>query len=77
MTGQKTNRKLSVPMAVVLSCFVGVGLGVIALNYWHATKCSGVSTSNDQMESYVQAIEKRLLQAESEVSYSLMILSYI
>jgi len=59
-------KKISISAAAILSCFIGVGVGIISLNYWHATRCTGGATS-EELSSSVEAIERRLLQAESQV----------
>eukprot|EP01041_Mallomonas_annulata_P008381 gene8381-17285_t len=66
MIGQpKPFKKLSLSMAAVVACIIGIGLGILGLNYYHATRCTG-SESSEEMELYIKSIEKRLLQAESQ-----------
>ena len=70
MSGTSSNsptaRKMSTSMVILAACVLGVGLGLFGLNHWHATKCSE-SKSPEEIENYVDAMNKRLLQAESQV----------
>ena len=45
-----------------------VVVGLLALNYWHATRCGGATGEGktpDEVETYVEGINRRLMQAES------------
>lgn len=52
-------------MAAIVACIIGIGVGILGLNFWHATRCNG-SSGSSQTEKYIEAIQKRLLQAESQ-----------
>jgi len=60
-----SNRKISLSMAALVACILGIGVGLLSLNYYHASRCTG-SQSTDEMETFIASIEKRLLQAESK-----------
>lgn len=59
------NKKISLSMAAIVACMIGVGVGVFVLNFWHASRCNG-SAASDHTDKYIEAIQKRLLQAESQ-----------
>ena len=59
-------KKGPTPIVVIAACLLGIALGLFGLNYWHASKCSS-SKPPDEMEKYIEAINRRLLQAESQV----------
>ena len=61
-------KKGPTPIVVIAACLLGVALGLFGLNYWHASKCSN-SKPPDEMEKYIDAINNRLLQAESQVFF--------
>jgi hypothetical protein len=50
-------------VAVVVLC---AGVFIIGLNYWHAMKCVK-SKGIDDMDNYISALEKRILELESQV----------
>jgi len=55
------------------------GLIIIALimtylNFQHATNCTNDTGTNDEeVKLYIEALNQRLLQAESQVSFNLLI----
>eukprot|EP01038_Epipyxis_sp_PR26KG_P007777 gene7777-10565_t len=59
-------KKISTSLAVILSILVGVGLGLFGLNMWHTSKCSSAH-SPEEIEEFIEAINKRLLQSESQI----------
>lgn len=59
-------KKMSTSMVIMSACVIGVAIGLFGLNYWHASKCTS-SRSPDEIEEYVEALNRRLLQAESKV----------
>lgn len=65
--GQHPPKKMSKSMLILAGCLLGVVFGLFGLNYWHTTKCAD-SKSPDEIEAYIEGINRRLLQAESQVS---------
>lgn len=61
-------------MIIFAACVLGLGLGLFGINYWHATKCAS-DRSPDEIEDMVQALTRRLLEAESQVSTSFLVIS--
>ena len=61
-------KKISTPLAVLASCVLGIGLGLFGLNMWHTSKCAS-SHSPEEIETFIEAINKRLLQSESQVGH--------
>jgi flagellar basal body-associated protein FliL len=61
-------KKMSTSMIVLCACLLGVVVGLFGLNFWHMTKCAD-SKSPDEIETYVEGINRRLLQAESQVCF--------
>lgn len=59
-------KKVSTPLMVLAACVLGIALGLFGLNFWHATNCAS-GRSADAMEKYVESLNRRLLQAESQV----------
>lgn len=45
---------------------IGVAIALFGLNFWHASKCAE-SKSPEEINEHVDALNKRLLQAESQV----------
>jgi hypothetical protein len=63
-------RKISTTMIIFVACVFGLGIGLLSLNYWHATNCNN-NRPPDQTEEYINAFNRRLLHAESQVSFPL------
>jgi hypothetical protein len=63
---QNGPKKMSTSMVIITACLLGVVVGLFGLNYWHASRCGGTKSA-DELETYVEGINKRLLQAESLV----------
>jgi len=59
-------------MVIFIACVVGLGVGLFSINYWHATKCAS-DRSHQEVDTLVDALNRRLLQAESQV----FLLSYV
>lgn len=51
---------------IAAASFIGVAIALLGLNFWHATNCAQ-SKSSAEIDGYVDALNKRLLQAESQV----------
>ena len=60
-----TPRKMSSSMVMLIATILGVVVGLFGLNYWHATRCGVGAKTPDEIETYVEGINRRLLQAES------------
>lgn len=45
---------------------IGVTIALFGLNFWHASKCAE-SKSPEEIDEYIDALNKRLLEAESQV----------
>jgi hypothetical protein len=52
------------------ACLIGIAVVMFALNYWHSSKCNG-GKAPDEIDKYVEALNRRLLEAESQVVYSI------
>jgi flagellar basal body-associated protein FliL len=61
-------KKMSTSMIMLVACLLGVVVGLFGLNFWHMAKCAD-SKSPDEIEAYVEGINRRLLQAESQVCF--------
>jgi hypothetical protein len=59
-------RKISTSYIVLIACVLGVGIGLFGINYWHATKCTSDKSPQDY-EDMISALNRRLLEAESQV----------
>ena len=49
-----------------IACVVGIGLALFGLNYYHLSGCP--ATDPDEIEGYINAVNKRLLQAELQTA---------
>ena len=61
-----SGKKVSTSLLILAACVLGVGIGLFALNYWHATKCA-TEKSPDEIENLMESLNRRLLQSESQV----------
>jgi len=59
------SRKPSSSLIFLVLCAIGVGVGLLGLNYWHTNKCTG-GQSTEEIDNYIEALNKRLLQAEAK-----------
>jgi predicted negative regulator of RcsB-dependent stress response len=59
-------KKISTSYIILIACVLGVGIGLFGINYWHATKCTSDKSPQDY-EDMISALNRRLLQAESQV----------
>jgi hypothetical protein len=59
-------RKISMSLLVIAACLLGIGIGLFALNLWHATNCSK-NNSSDETQNLINSLNRRLLQSESQV----------
>ena len=70
----ENSKQRSSPLSVTtLACIVlGAGVVLIGLNYWHAMKCMSNAGSNltEDIDSYIIALEKRVLQVETQVVFT-------
>jgi hypothetical protein len=62
-----SGKKVSTSMIMMVSCVLGVGMCLFGLNYWHTMKCIS-SHSPEEVEDMIEALNRRLIQAESQVS---------
>ncbi len=62
----QTQKKTSI--SAIAGIVLGVGILIIGLNYWHAMKCVK-SKGIDDMDDYINALEKRILELESQVLF--------
>lgn len=62
-----TTRKIPTTVVILAACVLGVAIGLFGLNFWHAAKCSGDHKSNEQVDDYIAVLERRILEAESQV----------
>jgi hypothetical protein len=61
-----SGRKISTSMIIFGACVLALGLGLFAVNYYHATACAS-DRSPDEIDEMVQALKNRLLESESQV----------
>lgn len=66
MSSQQPIKRVSTSLLVLAACVIGIALGLFGLNFWHATNCTGGKTASE-LDKYVEALNRRLLQAESQV----------
>lgn len=59
-------RKVSSFLILFAACMIGVGMGLFGMNYWHASKCASDRSPNE-VDDMIDALNKRILQAESMV----------
>lgn len=64
-------RKTSYTLLVLAACIFGAVLGLFGLNFWHASRCTVGLTELAANERY-NALNRRLIQAESEVNCILL-----
>jgi hypothetical protein len=69
-------KRVSTSLLILAACVLGVAIGLFGLNYWHATKCAG-GKEPEEIEKYVEALNRRLLSAESQVSLLLFCALFI
>lgn len=62
----KPTRKLSITMIILAGCLLGATIGLFGLNFWHASRCTINSHTQEEMEEYLESVTKRLLNAESQ-----------
>ena len=63
----KDGQKLSL-MSIITSIALGVGVAILALNYYHASTC--IANSPDEKEAFIKAIGHRLESVERSVSHN-------
>lgn len=59
-------KKISLPMVVLAACVMGIALGLFGFNIWHTSRCS-TGGEHEDMEEYIAAFNRRLLESESQV----------
>jgi hypothetical protein len=62
-----SSKKLPMSMAILAACVLGVGLGLFGFNIWHTSRCSSVGAQHEDIEENVKGLNRRLLEAESQV----------
>lgn len=72
MNQTNPGRKLSSSTIIIIACVFGIAIGLLGLNIWHASKCSTDGSTSAEIDEYVQALNRRLLQAESQVKKLLL-----
>ena len=50
---------------IIGACLLGAAIGLFGLNIYHANECA--PKSPNEIEQYVESINRRLLHAESQV----------
>jgi flagellar basal body-associated protein FliL len=63
---QPKTKKLSSTFVIFIACVLGLGIGLLTINYWHTSSCSS-HTSADEIDEFIDAFKRRILQAESQV----------
>lgn len=66
-------KKISTSYIILIAVILGVGIGLFGINYWHATKCTSDKSPQDY-EDMISALNRRLLQAESQVDLGMHLL---
>lgn len=64
---EAAKEKLSL-MSMLTSVTLGVGVALLALNYYHASSC--VANSPDEKEAYINAVGRRLQAVEGQISHN-------
>jgi len=64
---ESSKEKLSL-MSMLTSVTLGVGVALLALNYYHASSC--VANSPDEKEAYINAVGRRLQAVEGQISHN-------
>ncbi len=59
--------KVSTVSVVFGGCLAGICVGLVMLNYWNTSSCQKGNSVNE-MEDYVEALNRRLLAVEAQVS---------
>lgn len=59
------SKKISKSMIILTSVVFIVGIFLFGINYWQSTRC-GSSKTIEEMKTYIDSIENRILHAESE-----------
>lgn len=59
-------RKISSVLLFCAAAILGAGLCLFGLNYWHTLNCA-TSQSAEETSNIIEALNRRLLEAESEV----------
>jgi hypothetical protein len=67
MENQLKPKKLSNTFIIFIACILGLGIGLLTINYWHTSSCSS-QKSADQIDEFIDAFKRRILQAESQVN---------
>ena len=71
-------KKVSNTLIIFVACVLGLGIGLLTINYWHTSNCTGKTST--EIDEFLEAFNRRLLQSESLVSlifYRLYIIYFI
>jgi hypothetical protein len=59
-------RKISNTLLIFVACVLGLGIGLLTINYWHTSNCATGKTGQE-IDDFIDAFNRRLLQSESLV----------
>ena len=65
-TASSKPKKISNTLIIFVACVLGLGIGLLTINYWHTNNCVGKSET--EVDEFLDAFNRRLLEAESLVS---------
>jgi hypothetical protein len=75
-SGEKTKKQVSTSMIVFAAVVVGVGLGLLGLNHWHATRCAEAH-SPEEIKGFMDTLTKRMLTAESQTYHNSLLMEKV
>ena len=73
---EKVKKQVSTSMIVFAAVVVGVGLGLLGLNHWHATRCAEAH-SPEEIKGFMDALTKRMLTAESQTYHNSLLMEKV
>lgn len=65
-------KKISNTLIIFVACVLGLGIGLLTINYWHTSNCTGKTST--EIDEFLEAFNRRLLQSESLVSLIFIVL---
>lgn len=69
-------RKISTSLIIFAACVLGIGIALFTLNFWHTSRCA-TEKSAGEIEEMVEALNRRILQTESQVTSHYTNMSYV
>eukprot|EP01039_Chlorochromonas_danica_P001525 gene1525-1663_t len=69
-------RKISTSLIIFAACVLGIGIALFTLNFWHTSRCA-TEKSAGEIEEMVEALNRRILQTESQVQRNEILVSKV